>query len=88
MKRPRRTRLDDPTAENTSDQSTQSASGLTAGRDMRNRAEGEDLIRRTAEERDTTPRRYDQPAEADTVLPPGGGSEQIDQRGRRDRNNA
>ena len=69
MTRPRRTRLDDPTAESTSDQSTQSASGLTAGRDARNRSDDEELIRRTAEERDTTPRRYDQPAEADPVLP-------------------
>ena len=72
MTRPRRTRLDDPTAESTSDQSTESASGLTAGRDIRNRADGEDLIRRTAEERDTTPRRYDQPAEADPVMPSKG----------------
>jgi len=69
MTRPRRTRLDDPTAEKSSDQSTGSASGLTAGRDTRNRADSEDLIRRTTEERDTTPRRYDQPAEADPVPP-------------------
>ena len=69
MTRPRRTRLDDPTAERTSDQSTQSASGLTDGPDARNRADDEDLLRRTAEERDRTPRRYDQPAEADPVLP-------------------
>jgi hypothetical protein len=82
MTRPRRTRLDDPTSENTaSDQSTESASGLTAGRDTRNRADSEELIRRTSEERDKTPRRYDQPAEADPVipskdarLPPKGGS--------------
>lgn len=69
MTRPRRTRLDDPTAENSADPSTESASGLTAGRDTRNRADSEDLIRRTSEERDTTPRRYDQPAEADPVVP-------------------
>jgi hypothetical protein len=70
MTRPRRTRLDDPTAENTSDQSTESAGGLTAGRERaHNRAESEDLIRRTAESRDTTPRRYDQPADADPVMP-------------------
>jgi hypothetical protein len=69
MTRPRRTRLDDPTAERSSDQSTQSASGLTGGRDVRNRADTEDLIRRTAEARDTTPRRYDQPADADPVVP-------------------
>ena len=71
MTRPRRTRLDDPTAENTADQSTGSASGLTSGRDTRNRADSEELIRRTSEERDSTPRRYDQPAEADPVMPPG-----------------
>jgi hypothetical protein len=70
MTRPRRTRLDDPTAERTSDQSTESASGLTAGRETTpRRADDEDLIRRTAEERDRTPRRYDQPAEADPVMP-------------------
>jgi hypothetical protein len=82
MTRPRRTRLDDPTAEHTTaEQSTESASGLTAGRDTRNRADSEELIRRTSEERDKTPRRYDQPAEADPVmpsrdprLPPEGGS--------------
>jgi hypothetical protein len=82
MTRPRRTRLDDPTTEHTTaDQSTESASGLTAGRDTRNRADSEELIRRTSEERDKTPRRYDQPAEADPVmrsrdprLPPEGGS--------------
>lgn len=68
--RARRTRLDDPTAEQSSDQSTQSASGLTAGRGAEHRADSEELIRRTSEERDTTPRRYDQPAEADP-LPPG-----------------
>jgi hypothetical protein len=70
MTRPRRTRLDDPTAERTSDQSTESASRPTAGRETtRRRADDEDLIRRTAEERDRTPRRYDQPAEADPVMP-------------------
>jgi hypothetical protein len=69
MTRPRRSRLDDRTAEKITDQSTQSAGGLTAGRDVRNRADSEDLIRRTSEEHDTTPRRYDQPADADPVMP-------------------
>ena len=69
MTRPRRSRLDDPTAERSADQSTGSASGLNAGRDLTNRADSEDLIRRTAEKRDTTPRRYDQPADADPVMP-------------------
>ncbi len=70
MTRPRRERLDDPTAERASDQSTEAASELTAGRETtRRRAYDEDLIRRTAEERDRTPRRYDQPAEADPVMP-------------------
>lgn len=56
MKRPRRSRLDEPTA------------GWRGGGE-RNRAEHEELIRRTAEERDDTPRRYDQPTEADPVMP-------------------
>lgn len=75
MKRPRRSRLDDPTAEDASDNSTQSASGLGDTRNRggeRNRAEQDDLVRRTSEERDDTPRRYEQPAdeEAETVMPP------------------
>ena len=71
--RPHRTRLDDPTAENVSDTSTESASGLSGGdpsKDKnRNRADHEDLIRRTSRERDDTPRRYDQPIGADPVVP-------------------
>lgn len=39
-----------------------------AGRE-RNRPEHEDIVRRTAEERDVTPRRYEQPADADLVMP-------------------
>ena len=53
MTRPDRTRLDDPTAERTGDAVPE-----------RNRAQ-EDVVRRTSDERDYTPRRYDQPAEAD-----------------------
>lgn len=53
MTRPDRTRLDDPTAERTGDPVPE-----------RNRAQ-EDVVRRTSDERDYTPRRYDQPAEAD-----------------------
>lgn len=54
MTRPDRTRLDDPTAERTSDPVPE-----------RNQAPHEDVVRRKGEERDHTPRRYDQPAEAD-----------------------
>ena len=54
MNRPDRTRLDDPTAERTSDPVPE-----------RNRASKDDVVRRTSEERDFTPRRYDQPADAD-----------------------
>ena len=54
MTRPRRTRLDDPTAENASD--------VVVGQ---NRAEHEDVVRRTSEERDYTPRRYEQPVDDD-----------------------
>ena len=54
MTRPDRTRLDDPTAERTGDPVPE-----------RNRAPQEDVVRRKSEQRDYTPRRYDQPAEAD-----------------------
>ena len=64
MTRPDRTRLDDPTAENTSDTSTPSASGLGAGRQP-----PEDVVRRKAEERNPTPRRYEQPTDDDPVMP-------------------
>ena len=70
MTRPDRTRLDDPTAEDTADTSTQSASGIgTPG--VRHRAERskgrEEFVRRTnsSRERDDTPRRYEQPTEED-----------------------
>jgi hypothetical protein len=70
MSRPDRTRLDDPTAENTADTSTQSASGIsTPG--ARHRGERgtdrEEVVRRTAtsRQRDSTPRRYERPAEDD-----------------------
>jgi hypothetical protein len=58
MTRPRRSRLDDPTAESESDVI-----------DARNRAEHEDVVRRTGTERDYTPRRYEQPVDADPVMP-------------------
>ena len=32
-------------------------------------AQNEDLVRRTSKERDDTPRRYEQPAEDDDVMP-------------------
>lgn len=84
MNRDPRTRLDDPTAERAADQSTESASGLTAGRPgpetpmpperdgpgvERNRIADESAVRRTPEGRDQTPRRYDQPADEDPVMP-------------------
>ena len=60
MNRDNRSSSNDPTAELTSDQSTQSASGLSAGR---NRPDGarEPVNRQPLE----TPRRYDQPIEDD-----------------------
>lgn len=54
MNRPDRTRLDDPTAERTHDPVPE-----------RNDGPKEDVVRRTSKERDYTPRRYDQPADAD-----------------------
>ena len=58
MSRPTRSRLDDPTAERTADPVPE-----------RSRAEDEDIVRRTAEERDYTPRRYEQPQDDDPVMP-------------------
>jgi hypothetical protein len=73
MNRPDRSRLDDPTAEAVADQSTQSASGLGSSRGRegteKNRTGDDDTVRRTADERDYTPRRYEQPAEDDPVMP-------------------
>jgi hypothetical protein len=71
MSRDKRSNLDDPTAEFSSDQSTQSASGLSAGREgpgvERNR-ESDDVINRADLD---TPRRYDQALEddEDPVMP-------------------
>jgi hypothetical protein len=70
MTRPDRTRLDDPNAEDTADTSTQSASGI-GNPGMRHRVERnkvrEEVVRRTSSSRvrDSTPRRYEQPAEDD-----------------------
>ena len=65
MNRDRRSTLDDPTAERAADQSTQSASGLSAGREgpgvERNRTT-DDVVNRADLE---TPRRYEQPLEDD-----------------------
>ena len=59
MTRP--TNPSDPTAERTADQSTQTAGGLTGGRD------DEEIIPRTRDERDNTPRQYEHAD--DTALP-------------------
>jgi len=56
MNRDNRSSSNDPTAERSSDQSTQSASGLSAGRNTG------DIVNRQPLE---TPRRYDQPIEDD-----------------------
>jgi hypothetical protein len=80
MTRERRSNMDDPTAELTADQTTQSASGLSSERNgpgvdrnrevepERNR-ELDDPARRTREEHDATPRRYEQRTEDDPVMP-------------------
>lgn len=67
----RRNKPADPTAEGTSHQSTQTASGLTGGRPEQlegDRERHEDPIARTRAERHTTPRRYETDA-ADDVMP-------------------
>ena len=56
MNRDNRSSSNDPTAERSSDQSTQSASGLSDGRSTA------DIVNRQPLE---TPRRYDQPIEDD-----------------------
>ena len=60
MNRDNRSSSNDPTDEPTRDQSTQSASGLTAGREREDQSS--DLVNRQPLE---TPRRYDQPIEDD-----------------------
>ena len=66
MNRDGRSSSQDPTSEPATDQSSESASGLTAGREgpgvERNRGDADLVNRRTA---DTTPRRYEQPLEDD-----------------------
>jgi hypothetical protein len=58
MTRPRRSRLDDPTAEHSADPVPE-----------RSAIKNEDLVRRTAEERDYTPRRYEQSMDEDPLVP-------------------
>lgn len=58
MSRPPRTGLDDPTAERTADP----VSGPRPGEDV-------DVVRRRPEQRDSTPRRYEQPVDHDPVMP-------------------
>ena len=71
MNRDKRSTLDDPTAEFSTEQSTQSASGLSSGREGTDVERGtfrEDVIDRDELE---TPRRYEQPLEddEDPVMP-------------------
>jgi hypothetical protein len=78
MSRHERSNLDDPTAERTADQSTQTASGLSSdrngpgaerNRDPERNREQDDTVARTREERPTTPRRYDENREENPVMP-------------------
>jgi len=62
MNRDNRSSSNDPTAERTSDQSTQSASGLSAGRGESREPKVDEAAGRGALE---TPRRYEQPIEDD-----------------------
>jgi hypothetical protein len=64
MTRDPRSRLDDPTAERTSDPLPDSGGPGVE----RNRID-EGAVRRRPEGRDETPRRYDQPADEDPVMP-------------------
>lgn len=58
MNRPERTTLDDPTAERTADP----VGGPRPVEDV-------EVVRRRPEERDSTPRRYEQPVDDDPVMP-------------------
>jgi len=73
MTRADRSRLDDPTAENAQDQTTPGASGLTAGRSSEEvahkRAADDDLVVRKPAPPNAAPRRYEQPADEDPVMP-------------------
>lgn len=67
----RRANQSDPTSERTSEQSTQTASGLTSGRrgpEVASEREADDLLNRDAEERYDTPRRYEE-GDTDPALP-------------------
>lgn len=67
----RRANQSDPTSERTSEQSTQTASGLTGGRrgpEVASEREADDLLNRDAEDRYETPRRYEE-GETDPALP-------------------
>jgi hypothetical protein len=77
MTRHERSSKDDPTAERTADQTTQTAGGLGAGtegpdtevnRDSE-REQLDDPARRRRDERDTTPRRYDEGVQENPVMP-------------------
>lgn len=66
---PRKQNPSDPTDERTAEQSTQSASGLSGGRNPQppSQGEGEDVLNRNAQERYDTPRQYEE--EDDGFLP-------------------
>ena len=68
MNRDQRSSSQDPTAERTTDQSTQSASGLPMGSGEQGRGWDEDVVNRAPLD---TPRRYEQPIadDEDPVMP-------------------
>jgi len=69
MNRDNRSSSNDPTAQPTADQSTQSASGLSSGRrDRRDSRDNDEVVNREGLE---TPRRYEQPLgdDEDPVMP-------------------
>lgn len=66
----RRANQSDPTAERTSEQSSQTASGLSGGRgpEVASEREADDLLNRDTEERYDTPRRYEE-GDTDPAMP-------------------
>ena len=69
----RRTNPSDPTAERTSEQSTQTASGLSGGRggpEVASERQADEVLDRSAEERYDTPRRYEHGDEGRTDREP------------------
>lgn len=77
-RRERHTRIAKPAEERTSDQSTQKAGGLHGslrgvksgpGPELARESDADDVLNRNEEERDDTPRKYDEDEDRDATMP-------------------